>query len=163
MKDQSLVFSFVSSSPYLFVIGSLLSCFLFRCCLSFLCQVYAWMDSKLREIAYLVKDVCWEARDRHAVWKFRLVYPGKIHQANLQASRSTQREMIAQDLVRASGLLTAHTLVCTDISTNIYMRLYIYIRPIECRFFFFHCMLTFLHVYCVYGEQLSCLLTMALV
>ncbi|PFH32749.1 Sin3-associated polypeptide SAP18 [Besnoitia besnoiti] len=40
-------------------------------------QVYAWMDSKLREIAYLVKDVCWEARDRHAVWKFRLVYPDK--------------------------------------------------------------------------------------
>lgn len=40
-------------------------------------QVYAWMDSRLRDICHLIKDVCAEARDRGAVWHFRLVYPGK--------------------------------------------------------------------------------------
>ncbi|CDJ44963.1 Histone deacetylase complex subunit SAP18, related, partial [Eimeria tenella] len=40
-------------------------------------QVYAWMDTRLREICYLIKDVCAEARDRRALWHFRLCYPDK--------------------------------------------------------------------------------------
>ncbi|KAL8275526.1 hypothetical protein Esti_000477 [Eimeria stiedai] len=40
-------------------------------------QVYAWLDTRLREICYLIKDVCAEARDRKALWQFRLCYPDK--------------------------------------------------------------------------------------